>query len=167
MPKASTQPELFQAIMGSLRRQLGGRIDQYLIPPPIFAFMQGEFIDYDAENARLVTRFPVRSAYLNPYGIVQGGMVTAAVDNTLGPLSMLVAPPNVTRRLEMKFSRPASKELEYMQVTGHLVQLDHPWMHLRAEVRDPGGGLLAKARATHWIVGKQSRDELGSQEAGL
>lgn len=165
MPEVSMHPELFQIIIGVLKRQLGDRLEEYLIPPPIFAYMQGEFIEYDAENARLVARFPVRSAYLNPYGIVQGGMVTAAVDNTLGPLSMLVAPPNVTRRLEMKFSRPAYSELAYIQVTGHLVRLDHPWLHLRADVRDPAGGLLAKAKATHWIVGDQSREEPGPQEA--
>jgi len=34
---------------------------------------------------------------------MQGGMIAAAVDNTIGPLSFLVAAPNVTRRLEMKY----------------------------------------------------------------
>ena len=69
-----------------------------MIPPPVFTSMQGEFVDFDLEEGILVTRFPVRQDYLNPYGAMQGGMVAAAVDNTLGPLSMLVAPPNVTRK---------------------------------------------------------------------
>lgn len=151
--------ELRQSILGRLKARLGERVKEYLIPPPIFEFMQGEFIEFDPQGGRLVTRFPIRGAYLNPYGIVQGGMVTAAVDNTLGPLSMLVAPPNVTRRLEMKFSRPACMDLKYMQVIGHLVQLDPPWLHLQAEVRDPAGRLLAKARATHWIVHDPAEDD--------
>jgi len=34
-------------------------------------------------------------------------MVAAAADNTLGPLSVLVAPPNLTRRMEITYARPA------------------------------------------------------------
>jgi acyl-coenzyme A thioesterase PaaI-like protein len=144
--------DLFQSIMGRLKGRYGDRLAGYLIPPPIFEMMQGKFVEVEPEKGRLVARFPILRAYLNPYGIVQGGMLAAAVDNTLGPLSMLVAPPNVTRQLEVKFSRPARVELDYMQVTGHVVEIDPPWLHLRAEVRDPAGQLLAKAKASHWIV---------------
>jgi len=88
-----------------LRRRLGDRLDDYLIPPPVFQTLRGEFLAYDPQAGLLRTRFPVLPEYLNPYGSLQGGVVAAAIDNTLGPLSMLVAPPNVTRRLEMKYSQ--------------------------------------------------------------
>jgi acyl-CoA thioesterase FadM len=79
-------------------------------------------------------------------------MVAAAVDNTLGPLSMLLAPPNVTRRLQMKYSRPATPDLEYIQVKGRLLEHKGRWLTFSAEVRDQEGLLLARARAEHWIV---------------
>ena len=74
----------------------GKQLDQYLIPPPVFIEMQGEIIAFNLEKQTLEARYPVQKRYQNPYRAMQGGMIGAAVDNTLGPLSLLVAPPNVT-----------------------------------------------------------------------
>jgi len=114
--------------------------------------MQGEFLAYDAEAGTLTTHFPVLDHYLNPYGSMQGGMVAAAIDNTLGPLSMLVAPPNVTRRLEIKYSRAVTADLGHVLVEARFLERDGRWLHFKADVRDEGGALLARARATHWVV---------------
>ena len=78
-------------------------------------------------------------------------MVAAAVDNTLGPLSMLVAPPNVTRRLEMKYSHPITIDLEYIIVEGVLLERDGRRLTFRADVRDLEGTLLARGKSYHWI----------------
>jgi hypothetical protein len=43
---------------------------------------------------------------------MQGGMIATAVDNTIGPLRDVVAPPNVTRTLEMRNSHPVNSEME-------------------------------------------------------
>jgi acyl-coenzyme A thioesterase PaaI-like protein len=135
-----------------LQRRLGDEFEAYQIPPPVFTTMQGEFLAYDAENGVLEIRFPVLEAYLNPYGSLQGGMVAAAVDNTLGPLSMLVAPPNVTRRLQMKYSRPVTTDLEFLMVRGRFLGRQGQRLKFSADVRAPDGTLLARAQALHWIV---------------
>jgi acyl-coenzyme A thioesterase PaaI-like protein len=83
---------------------------------------------------------------------VQGGIVAAAVDNTLGPLSMLVAPPNVTRTLEMKYSRPVTSDLQYVTIKAKFMSKEGQFLHFRAEVRDVDGNLLARAKATHWVL---------------
>ena len=140
------------SIMAIVQERLGDRFDDYLIPPPVFIAMQGEFMDFDLDSGTLTTRFPVLDQFRNPYGFMQGGMLAAAVDNTIGPLSMLVSPPNVTRRLEMKYSRPVTSDLEYIAVQGSLVGRKSSQLTFSAEVRDPQGALLARARATHWIV---------------
>ena len=139
-------------VMDVIRQRLGDRLDEFRIPPPVFRAMQGEFLAFDLDGGWLTARFPVLEAYLNPYGSMQGGMVAAAVDNTLGPLSMLVAPPNVTRRLEMKYSRPITPDLEFITVKSRLVERKGRWLTFRAEVIDQEGTLLARARAVHWIV---------------
>ena len=139
-------------IMDIVRERLGERADDYRIPPPVFVAMQGEFLAFDLDEGWLTTRFPVLDTYLNPYGSMQGGMVAAAVDNTLGPLSMLLAPPNVTRRLEVKYSRPVTPDLEFITVKGKLTAREGQQLTFSAEVRDEEGGLLARARAVHWIV---------------
>jgi len=141
------------SIIDLVKNRLGDRFDDYLIPPPVFILMQGEVIEFELDSGTLITRFPVLDKYLNPYGYMQGGMVAAAVDNTLGPLSMAVAPPNVTRRLEMKYSRPVTPDLQYITVKGILVGRQDPQLTFSADVRDSRGMLLARARAIHWVIG--------------
>lgn len=139
------------SIMDILHARLGDRIDEFILPPPVFDFMQGELLDFDPDSAYLKMKFPIMEAYLNPYGVMQGGLVAAAADNTLGPLSMLVAPPNVTRTLDMKFSQPVTPDLEYIIVDARLQERDGRRLKFTAEVRDQGGQLLARVRALHWI----------------
>lgn len=140
------------AVVNVLQQRLGDRFDDYLIPPPVFTTMHGEILAFNLEEGVLSTRFPVLEAYLNPYGAVQGGIVAAAIDNTLGPLSMLVAPPNVTRRLALKYSRPVILDLGYITVEGRFLERKGQQLMFSAAVRDPEGVLMARARAVHWIV---------------
>lgn len=140
------------SIMEILHDRLGDRIDEFMLPPPVFDFMRGEVLDFDPDSAYLKVRFPVLEDYLNPYGAMQGGLVAAAADNTLGPLSMLVAPPNVTRTLNMKFSSPVSPDLEFILVEARLQERAGRRLKFTAEVRDQAGKLLARARALHWII---------------
>lgn len=142
------------SLMDVLRGKYGERLSDLLLPPPVFTTMEGEFVSLDLNGDSLVTRFPVLESYLNPYRSVQGGIIAAAVDNTLGPLSMVVAPPNVTRRLEMKYSRPVTPESDHITVTGRLVERKGRYLTFSAEVRDSEGRLVARARATHWVVGE-------------
>lgn len=136
----------------ALVANLGDRIEAYPVPPPVFKAMEGEFVAYDAGAATLTARFPVKEHYLNPYGTMQGGMIAAAVDNTLGPLSMLVAPPNVTRRLQVTYSRPVTLETAHILVTARLVGRDGRRLRLRADVTDLNGRRVARAKAGHWVV---------------
>jgi acyl-coenzyme A thioesterase PaaI-like protein len=142
------------SIMDTVHDRLEDRLDEYCVPPPAFVAMQGEILTFDAERGMLTTCFPVLEEHLNAYGSMQGGMVAAAVDNTLHLLSMLVAPPNVTRRLYMKYSRPITPDLEYITVKGRFLKRRGQWLEFSAEVRDQEEVLLARARAIHWIVGE-------------
>lgn len=139
-------------IVAIVKEKLGDKFDDYLIPPPVFIAMQGEFLEFDLDIGSLTTRFPVLEEFRNPYGTMQGGMLAAAVDNTFGPLSMMVAPLNVTRRLEMKYSLPVTSDLDYITVKGSLDGRKGSQLTFSAQVRDPQEVLLARAKATHWIV---------------
>ena len=124
------------------------------IPPPVFTAMGGEFVSIDAENSVLEVKFPVPTSSLNPFGSMQGGMIAAAIDNTIGPLSMLVAPLNFTRTFELKYSKAVSRDLEYITVKARLVERIKRRLFFSAEVRDPEGNSLVTAKSTHWIVGE-------------
>jgi len=140
------------SLMSIIQEKYAEKANELLIPPPVFNEMEGEFVALDLEEHTLSMRFPVLKRYLNPYRSMQGGMIAAAVDNTLGPLSMLVASSNVTRRLEMKYIRPVDLESSYITVVGKLVEQNTRDLIFSAEVQDSKGNLMAKARATHWIL---------------
>ena len=143
---------LSSTIIELLKTRLGDEIGNYEIPPPVFEDMQGEFVDFSADENYIITRFPVFDRYCNPYGTMQGGMIAAAIDNTLGPLSMLVAPPNVTRRLQITYNRAIKPELGQILVEAQFDGAKGKQLKFSARVRDPDGNLLARAVATHWIV---------------
>jgi acyl-coenzyme A thioesterase PaaI-like protein len=123
--------------------------------------MQGEFLKYDERAGTLAARFPVLPEQLNPFGTMQGGMIAAAVDNTVGPLSLLVAPPSVTRRLEIKYSRGVSAEDAYIHVEARLVERKKRRLFLEATVTDPRGVEVASGTAVHWVI-----DGLSDRRAG-
>lgn len=148
----NNKDDLLSLMTQILTERLGNRMDDFAIPPPVLTMMKGEFLDFNPDESVLVARFPVLEDYLNPYGSMQGGMIAAALDNTLGPLSMLVAPPNVTRTLEIKYSQPVTMGTESIIVTAKLIERKPPRLFFEADVRSPQGQRLARCKAVHWIV---------------
>jgi acyl-coenzyme A thioesterase PaaI-like protein len=135
-----------------IRERLGDRVGEFRIPPPVFISMQAQVVAFDPAAAALTVRFPVLEKDLNPYHTMQGGMIAAAIDNTLGPLSMLVAPPNVTRTLEVTYSKPITLDLGTFLVTARLVGREKRFLNFTAEVTTEDRQKLARAKAVHWIV---------------
>lgn len=122
------------------------------IPPPVFLAMKGDFVTVDLDQGSLQCRYPILAEQLNPYCHMQGGIISAAIDNTIGPLSMLVAPPNVTRRMEVKYSRPVTSNLGYIYVTARFIEQKKRMLLFEASVEDNAGEEYASAVSTHWII---------------
>lgn len=153
MSNNSTLPTTLQALTAEALAHMAPAVQAALqLPPPIFSQMEGEIVAFSAENATLTARFPVKDWYQNPMGYMQGGMIAAAIDNTLGPLSFIVAPPNVTRTLELTYLRPITRDQVTIEIEARLLERDDPKLIFAAQVRSMDGKLLARCRATHWIV---------------
>lgn len=117
------------------------------IPPKVFVEMGGSFIDYQ-EGVALTVRFPVQERYQNPLGLMQGGMIVAAIDNAIGPLSYLVAPPSATTQLNTSYLRPVSPRDAYIEVEARLVTRTRKHLYLSAQVFNPERKLIALGQAT-------------------
>ncbi|MCU7800699.1 MAG: PaaI family thioesterase [gamma proteobacterium symbiont of Lucinoma myriamae] len=135
-----------------LENNLYGRKDEVDVPPPVFDAMKGELIDYNIEQGILINRFPVLTEQLNPYGNMQGGIIAAAIDNTIGPLSMLVAAPNFTRHIEVKYSKVVSAELDYIYVTAKFIQKKKRQLFFQAIVNNEQEEKMASAKSIHWLI---------------
>lgn len=141
-----------KVLLPMLEEKLQGRNDEITFPPPVFDAMKAEVVDYDIEKGSLEVKFPVLTEHLNPYGNMQGGIVAAAIDNTIGPLSMLVSPPNFTRYMEVKYGKIISPDLGYIYVTAKYMEKKKRQLFFAAVVEDCDGNKLASAKATHWVI---------------
>ncbi|MGB0385982.1 MAG: PaaI family thioesterase [Ardenticatenaceae bacterium] len=125
---------------------------QLNIPPPIFLDMDGEFVTIDLEEKKLAVRFPVKERYQNPMGNMQGGMIATAVDNAIGPLSFMVAPPNVTKRLQMSYIKPIHATLSHIIVEAQFEGKNGRELTFLANVLDEEGNLLAQGKSINVII---------------
>ena len=131
---------------------LGEKITDFTLPPPIFDIMQCEVIDFNEEEKSLITKVPVLEQWQNPYGTMQGGMIDAAIDNAVGPLSMLVASANMTRTIETKLIKAITMKVEFIYVKAKLVEQKKRRLTFEAEIVDEGGVVYASSRVVNFIL---------------
>jgi len=83
---------------------------------------------------------------------MQGGFIVGAIDNAVGPLSLLVAPKNMTRNIESKLIKPITVDLEYIYVTAFLFEAKKKRLIFEVIVQDKDENTYAKAKVTNWII---------------
>lgn len=144
-------------IMAHLRELFADYLAEgrFQLPPPVFVEMGAEFVAVDREAQTICVRFPVQARFENPMGFMQGGMIAAAIDNTIGPLSFLVGPPSVTKVLEVKYRRPVDRNMTYIEVEAACTSQNETALTFSATVRSDSRKLLAEATAHHVIIGKR------------
>ena len=113
--------------------------------------MEGEFI----ENQRLTIRLPNKQRYSNPCGYMQGGIITAAIDNTVSPFSYIVAPSSITQEITTKYKRAVTSDDQYIQVTATLMGRNQTHIKLKGEVKNVRGKIVAWVVATAVFIKKQ------------
>ena len=128
------------------------------LPPKIFNEMEGELVEY-VDGQSLTAKFPVKECYSNPYGFMQGGMVVAAIDNTLAPFSYLISPASITNNIDTTFVRPVKMAFEFIFVTAFLIGKTPLQIHLRAEVKNPTGKLLAFSSSSSSVIRRKKGRE--------
>ncbi len=125
---------------------------ELMLPPPIFTDMAGEFVALDMTAKTLTVRFPVQARYQNPMGYMQGGMIAAAIDNAIGPLSFMVAAPNVTKTMEVTYLRPISTSVAEITVVAAFEGQNGRELTFVADVLRHDGTKLATARSLNVLL---------------
>jgi len=145
MSKSIDIKELFSEV-------LGDSFHEYELPPPSFSVMQCEIIAFDKEKATLTTKIPVLKSWLNPYSTMQGGMIIAAIDNALGPLSLLIAPKNMTRNIESKLIKAITMDIEFIYVRASLYEAKKRRLIFEVVVTDKENNVYATAKVINFIL---------------
>ncbi len=130
------------------------------LPPKVFLDMNGEFIEF-IEGQRLVARYPNMERYANPFGFMQGGIIVAAMDNTVSPLSYMVAPPNITSGIEATFKRPIKVADPFIDVFATVVSRSDSTITLQAEVLNAKGKRAAIGLAKGTFIKGRRNDSNG------
>lgn len=123
-------------------------------PTPACAKLLGfDILEADAAGGRVRIGFEGRPEFCNPAGHVQGGFLTAMLDDCMGPAVLIHTNANAyptTINLNVSFLAPA--------VPGRLigearvVQIGHTIGFVEAELRDESQIVVARATASVRIV---------------
>ncbi len=131
---------------------LGDKIKEYNLPPPSFEIMQCEIIEFNHEAKYIIVKIPVLESWLNPYATMQGGLIIGAIDNAVGPLSLLVAPKNLTRNIESKLIKPITMKEKYIYITATLSEHKKRRLIFEVVVKDINENIYATAKVTNWVI---------------
>ncbi len=117
------------------------------LPPPSLKELGLEYLEI-RPGEFMVAKLPFQEKFTNPVGIYQGGFLTAAVDEVMGPLSYLTAQsPCMTLSLNMTFLRPFTKEMSFCLIKASILSDSNNFIFLRAEITSPNGKLIAHAES--------------------
>jgi molybdopterin converting factor subunit 1 len=106
-----------------------------------------------AEPGHVRFEFRATEQFLNPAGLVQGGFLTAMLDDTMGPAAIAqLGPGYFTPTLELKvnFLRPARPGR--LVCDGRVVHLGKSVAFLEGSLADEDGNVVATATATARVV---------------
>ncbi len=131
---------------------LGEKIKDYNLPPPSFEIMQCEIVKYNEDKKLIIIKIPTLESWLNPFGTMQGGIIMGAVDNAVGPLSLLVAPMSMTRNIESKLIKPITMDVEFIYVTATLFEQKKKRLIFDVIIKDIDEIIYTKAKVTNWII---------------
>lgn len=117
--------------------------------PPALKHLGWKLIDFDMERGWVKVGFAPREEFLNFGGTVQGGFLTAMLDDTLGPAVLIKARRPIilhTIDLHTHFLRPV--RLGDLIVEAECTKLGRTVAYTEAKLFDAGGELCARATSS-------------------
>ena len=137
--------ETTHELVGRLLHEIPGA-ERFEIPPPVFRELGGEFVDFEAGRS-LTAEWPVSDRHRGPSGRLQGGILAAYFDNTVGPLAFLAGGGfYVSVDLSTDFLRPVLPGDDTVVVEAELVGETSRLHFIRGECRRPDGTVVALCR---------------------
>lgn len=121
--------------------------------PPIASLLGWHVRAFDKAAKSIEVGYSIDDRFLNPSGDVQGGIVAAMLDDTVGPAlfcstdGAFYAP---TIELHVSFIRPA--KLGSFVGKGRVLSLGKTIVFLDGELFDAGGELVARATASGRVI---------------
>jgi uncharacterized protein (TIGR00369 family) len=121
--------------------------------PPCAKLLGWELVDARPSEGWVRTRFEGRPEFRNPAGLIQGGLVAAMLDDTMGPtVFVMTAGALFTVTLEMKVTFLAPAKVGPIYGEGWVVQLGKTIAFLEAKLMDEAQTPIARATSTARLI---------------
>jgi uncharacterized protein (TIGR00369 family) len=121
--------------------------------PPCATLLGWTLLDHDAARGWVRLAFEGRPEFVNPAGFIQGGILAAMLDDTMGPAVLLMTEGRfytVTIGLTVSFLAPA--KLGRLIGEGQVVQLGKSIGFVEASLADSNGTLVARASSQARLI---------------
>jgi len=130
--------------------------DPLATTPPAARLLGRRVVRADRDRGAVELEFDATPRFLNRHGQVQGGMLAAMLDSTVGCAAVagLAGKSVVTLTINVTYLRPAAAGR--IRASGRIVHRGRVIAFAEAELRDPGGEVVASAVATLRIVTARS-----------
>jgi uncharacterized protein (TIGR00369 family) len=121
--------------------------------PPCADLLGWEVVDARPADGWIRIRFEGRPEFRNPAGFIQGGLLAAMLDDTMGPAMFVhsegrLFPPTID--LQVSFLAPARVGVLYGE--GQVVQAGKSIAFLEGRLMDAEGNIVARATASARLV---------------
>jgi uncharacterized protein (TIGR00369 family) len=121
--------------------------------PPCAAFLGWTLLDHDAAKGWVKLAFEGRPEFVNPAGFVQGGILAAMLDDTMGPAVLLMTEGRFyTVSIGMSVSFLAPAKPGRLIGEGRVVQLGKSIGFVEASLADCSGTLVARASSQARLI---------------
>jgi uncharacterized protein (TIGR00369 family) len=121
-------------------------------PPAAAALLGWQLVSVDPDAGTIEVAFAATDQFLNPFGVVQGGLLAAMLDDTLGPALVATLAPGQfapTTDLHVQFLQPARPGR--LVGRGRIVRKGKEVAFLAGDLVDETGTTVASATATAQI----------------
>lgn len=117
------------------------------LPPPTLSELKLEYTEI-IPGERMSAKVPFQKRFTNPVGIYQGGMLSACIDEVFGPLSYLsTSSACMTLSMNVTFLGSFREDMGHCKIEASVLKKTKNFVFMRAEVKSPGGELLAHAES--------------------
>lgn len=121
--------------------------------PPVAQLLGWQLEEIDPSRGTIVVRYDARTEFTNPLGDIQGGLLAAMLDDTMGPALVATLPPGqFAPTLEMKVSYLAPARVGPLWGHGRVVKRGGTISFVEADLVDADGLIVARASATVRVI---------------
>lgn len=121
--------------------------------PPAAQLLGWKLLAIDPDAGTIEVEFAGVPQFLNPAGTVQGGLLAAMLDDTIGPAAMaFLGGGQMAQTLELKINFMRPGRVGPIVGTGRVAHRGRDILFLEGALRDPDGKVIATGTATARVL---------------